>query len=96
MIVINDSSYLHLQHIHRLGRAARAGELGRAINLWDGQGSSNELVKLIQKAGSGITLDMCFSRRRGLRKGIRKQQQRQKNTCEKKNILLFSFWYFNI
>jgi superfamily II DNA/RNA helicase len=59
-----------VQHLHRLGRTARAGKEGRAITFWDSNGA--ELAKRIQEAGQDGTLDESFSRRRGLRNSVKK------------------------
>ena len=56
-----------VSHLHRIGRAARAGAAGRATSLVDA--SNADLVEAIQ---AGATVDQAFSRKRGLRKKIRK------------------------
>ena len=61
-----------VQHLHRVGRASRAGVLGRATNLYDGR--SKDLVDSILSDSSGQNkVDQSFSRRRGFRAKIKKQ-----------------------
>ncbi|CAN0425238.1 unnamed protein product, partial [Scytosiphon promiscuus] len=58
------------QHLHRLGRAARAGRTGKATNFYDA--STKDLVNSITEAGEGSRLDGSFSRQRGFRKKFKK------------------------
>lgn len=58
-----------VQHLHRIGRAVRAGRAGRATNFYDS--GSEDLVDSLQDAGDG-TVDRSFSRQRGFRKKIKK------------------------
>jgi len=58
-----------VQHLHRIGRAARAGRSGKAIAFYDE--NSEQLVQSILAAGEG-ELDKSFSRRRGLRKKFKR------------------------
>ncbi len=58
-----------VQHLHRIGRAVRAGREGRAVNLFD-LGSA-DLVESLRLAGDA-SLDRSFSRQRGFRKKIKK------------------------
>eukprot|EP00752_Nemacystus_decipiens_P005690 g5150.t1 len=59
-----------VQHLHRLGRAARAGRTGKATNFYDD--STKDLVNSITAAGEGSRLDGSFSRQRGFRKKFKK------------------------
>lgn len=63
-----------VQHLHRVGRASRAGALGAATNLYDN--TSSELVASIQSEGDFGSVDQSFSRRRGFRQKIRKAIRR--------------------
>ena len=58
-----------VQHLHRIGRAVRAGREGRAVNFYDV--GSEDLVESLQLAGEE-SLDRSFSRQRGFRKKIKK------------------------
>jgi len=58
-----------VQHLHRIGRAVRAGREGRATNLYDKSGE--DLVESLQVAGEE-SLDRSFSRQRGFRKKVKK------------------------
>lgn len=58
-----------VQHLHRIGRAVRAGRAGRSTNWYDEAGK--DLVDSIKKAGSK-PLERSFSRQRGFRKKIKK------------------------
>lgn len=71
-----------VQHLHRIGRASRGGNAGRAVNLYSS--SSLDLVRSIlgerltsteNKVGSSI--EKSFSRRRGFRQKIKKVSQQQ-------------------
>ncbi|CAM9402348.1 unnamed protein product [Chrysoparadoxa australica] len=59
-----------VQHLHRLGRAARAGKKGTATSFYDA--SNADLVNSIRAAGERGSLDASFSRRRGFRKKFKK------------------------
>jgi superfamily II DNA/RNA helicase len=61
-----------VQHLHRIGRAVRAGREGRAVNFFD-EGSA-DLVESLQLAGEE-SLDRSFSRQRGFRKKVKKYGQ---------------------
>lgn len=63
-----------VQHLHRVGRASRAGALGTATNIYDR--TSSELVDSIQSEGDFGSVDQSFSRRRGFRQKIRKAIRR--------------------
>ena len=59
-----------VQHLHRLGRTARAGKPGRATHFHD---AGSELAAMIRAATEGgEPLDESFSRKRGFRKKIKK------------------------
>lgn len=58
-----------VQHLHRIGRAVRAGREGRAVNFYDA--GSEDLVESLREAGDD-SLDRSFSRQRGFRKKIKK------------------------
>uniref|UniRef100_A0A7S2XFB3 ATP-dependent RNA helicase n=1 Tax=Lotharella oceanica TaxID=641309 RepID=A0A7S2XFB3_9EUKA len=58
-----------VQHLHRIGRATRAGRAGRSTNLYDE--ANEDLVDAILAAGEG-NLDHSFSRRRGFRKTVKR------------------------
>jgi superfamily II DNA/RNA helicase len=72
-----------VQHIHRVGRASRAGKPGFATNFFDER--NNDLVKSLLADQEGETssfedsaqgqrknMDSSFSRRRGFRKKLKK------------------------
>jgi len=58
-----------VQHLHRIGRATRAGRSGRATNFYDDR--NQDLLDAITDAGEK-SLDHSFSRRRGFRKTVRR------------------------
>lgn len=66
-----------VQHLHRIGRASRAGALGKATNLVDER--SNDLVVSILQSSEGEkeTVEDSFSRRRGFRQKIKKTIRRE-------------------
>ena len=62
-----------VQHLHRLGRTARAGQRGRATNFVEEAGNADTLADMVRRATeSGEALEGQFSRRRGLRKKVKK------------------------
>lgn len=65
-----------VQHLHRIGRASRAGALGRATNIVDAR--SSELVDSILSDEDTKRVDQSFSRRRGFRNKIKKAVKRSK------------------
>jgi hypothetical protein len=65
-----------VQHLHRIGRASRAGALGKATNLVD-ERSNDLVVSILQSsAGENETVESSFSRRRGFRQKIKKSIRR--------------------
>ena len=56
-----------VSHLHRVGRAARAGTAARATSFVAAE--NRDLVAAIT---AGDTVDQAFSRKRGLRKKLRK------------------------
>jgi superfamily II DNA/RNA helicase len=64
-----------IQHLHRIGRASRAGTLGRATNFVDHH--SKELVASILSEQSEESLNHSFSRRRGFRRNLKRKSARE-------------------
>ncbi|KAJ8611425.1 hypothetical protein CTAYLR_009006 [Chrysophaeum taylorii] len=64
-----------VSHLHRVGRAARAGAQGRATNIYDA--ANLDLVAAISEDGS---VEQGFSRRRGFRQKIKKQAKKEEKT----------------
>lgn len=64
-----------VNHLHRIGRASRAGNFGVATNLY-GQ-KSKELVESILSDEDEGKIDQSFSRRRGFRQKIKKSVRRE-------------------
>ena len=65
-----------VQHLHRVGRASRAGVLGKATNIYDDR--SKDLVNSILSDTSGQNnVENSFSRRRGFRSKIKKQVKKE-------------------
>ncbi len=58
-----------VSHLHRVGRAARAGAAASAVSFVDS--SNTDLVAALER---GDTVEHAFSRRRGLRKKLRKER----------------------
>ena len=67
-----------VQHLHRVGRASRAGALGRATNIVDDR--SSELVRSILSEAETKSVDQSFSRRRGFRNKIKKAIKRSRES----------------
>jgi superfamily II DNA/RNA helicase len=65
-----------VQHLHRIGRASRAGAMGRATNIVDER--SSELVDSILSDSDTNSVDQSFSRRRGFRNKIKKAIKRSR------------------
>lgn len=61
-------------HLHRLGRVARAGNSGRATNIYDE--ASTDLLRAIDDGPSPGSVVKAFSRRRGFRQKIKKNRKR--------------------
>ena len=59
-----------VNHLHRIGRASRAGNYGRATNLY-GKSSKNLVQSILSDVIDG-KVDQSFSRRRGLRARVKK------------------------
>eukprot|EP00613_Pedinella_sp_CCMP2098_P020641 CAMPEP_0171697212 /NCGR_PEP_ID=MMETSP0991-20121206/8697_1 /TAXON_ID=483369 /ORGANISM="non described non described, Strain CCMP2098" /LENGTH=438 /DNA_ID=CAMNT_0012285983 /DNA_START=222 /DNA_END=1538 /DNA_ORIENTATION=- len=66
-----------VQHLHRLGRTARAGQPGKATHLVQPAGSAGAaLADHVRRATEeGLPLEESFSRKRGFRKKIKKTGQ---------------------
>ena len=64
-----------VQHMHRVGRASRAGEQGRATNFYDRD--SQELVDAILLDKDTNSVGAAFSRRRGFRQKIKKENKKR-------------------
>ena len=64
-----------VQHMHRIGRASRAGSYGRATNLYGS--NSIDLVNSILSDNNDKNVDQSFSRRRGFRNKLKKQKKRE-------------------
>ena len=63
-----------VDHLHRIGRTARAGAAGRATTLYTQK--ELELVRTIEGAGvEGTTVEGAFSRKRSFRNKLRKQRK---------------------
>ena len=66
-----------VNHLHRVGRAARAGAQGRATNFYGA--SSKDLVDALHKSlDENDSVKGAFSRRRGFRQKIKKSKKRDK------------------
>jgi superfamily II DNA/RNA helicase len=66
-----------VQHLHRIGRASRAGVQGKATNFYDIR--SKDLVQSILSDSSGQNkVDQSFSRRRGFRAKLKKEAQKDR------------------
>ena len=63
-----------VSHLHRIGRASRAGNYGRATNFYDK--SSKNLVNSILSDVVDGKVDQSFSRRRGLRAKVKKENKK--------------------
>ena len=63
-----------VQYLHRIGRASRAGVLGKATNIYDDR--SADLVSSILSDSDEKKIDQSFSRRRGFRQKIKKEYRR--------------------
>lgn len=64
-----------VQHLHRVGRASRAGVQGKATNFYDSR--SKDLVQSILSDSTGQNkVDQSFSRRRGFRAKLKKVARR--------------------
>jgi len=73
-----------VNHLHRVGRAARAGAPGKATNFHDD--SNADLVNALHKSlDDSNTVRDAFSRRRGFRQKIKKQRRRLDDNNKKKN-----------
>jgi superfamily II DNA/RNA helicase len=59
-----------VQYLHRVGRASRAGVLGRATNIYDS--GSEVLIASILNDSDENKIDQSFSRRRSFRKKLKK------------------------
>eukprot|EP00596_Hydrurales_sp_CCMP1899_P000449 CAMPEP_0119035914 /NCGR_PEP_ID=MMETSP1177-20130426/3193_1 /TAXON_ID=2985 /ORGANISM="Ochromonas sp, Strain CCMP1899" /LENGTH=557 /DNA_ID=CAMNT_0006994831 /DNA_START=120 /DNA_END=1790 /DNA_ORIENTATION=- len=59
-----------VQYLHRIGRASRAGVLGKATNIYDRR--SEDLVTSILSDTEEKKIDQSFSRRRGFRQKLKK------------------------
>lgn len=66
-----------VQHLHRIGRASRAGALGKATNIVDER--SKDLVASILQSSTeeNETVENSFSRRRGFRQKLKKVIRRE-------------------
>lgn len=86
-----------VQHLHRNGRASRAGKKGRATMIFDD--SAMDLVQSIVSGGSGAEgegegvrdgdgesgrIDASFSRRRGFRKNVNRKLKRQETSQQQR------------
>ncbi|CEM01595.1 unnamed protein product [Vitrella brassicaformis CCMP3155] len=79
-------------HLHRVGRAARAGRAGHAINFYGKD--SEDLVSMIQESlkvaeergSDGGLLEQAFSRNRSLRKKLRKQERSGQDTAGRATV----------
>ena len=67
-----------VHHMHRVGRASRAGAEGRATMFYDQQ--SKPLVESILQDKESNSIDSSFSRRRGLRRQRRRNEQRERDS----------------
>lgn len=65
-----------VHHLHRIGRASRAGVQGRATNFIDQR--SRELVDSILSDEFNDSIDQSFSRRRGFRRNLKRKQSMEK------------------
>lgn len=74
-VVQFDFSKNIVNHLNRMGRVARGGELGRALNFYDDDPrlGGRMLAEAIQEIGTA-PLDGLFSRRRGLRRILRRTE----------------------
>ena len=63
-----------VNHLHRIGRASRAGNFGRATNFYGR--SSKDLVESILSDDVEGKVDQSFSRKRGLRARLKKDAKR--------------------
>jgi len=59
-----------VQYLHRIGRASRGGQAGRATSLFDDR--SLDLVNSILSEGESKSVEQSFSRNRGFRAKIKK------------------------
>jgi superfamily II DNA/RNA helicase len=60
-----------VHHLHRIGRASRAGALGHATNFSDAR--SRDLINSILSEGDDESIDQSFSRRRGFRRNLKRK-----------------------
>lgn len=66
-----------VQHLHRIGRASRAGALGKATNIVD-ERSKDLVLSILQSSNEeNETVENSFSRRRGFRQKIKKTVRRE-------------------
>jgi superfamily II DNA/RNA helicase len=78
-----------VQHMHRNGRASRAGKQGRATIIFDNP-SSDLVHSVLSNAGpeggeGGGTIDASFSRRRGFRRNLNRKMKRQEGMMMSQN-----------